>query len=1569
MQMPATSATKQHSNMAPLYDSQQHPEHPDGAAVKCTACGSPMACGRSANKLQQSHMRIVDLAAEATVEQAVVHGTASGGAEAGKTGIEVAAPAVAAITMDPTAPVGTSEALIHARASLAALMTGENGAGCNSEESLGCSNAARTPSGLGPEHSRAAAQKAAGCAAAPTAARASFHSVVPAAAARKQASRPLGYAASASARQSSVYCSSTAGHLGGYATARQSGVAAGPEREGRQPGSHPRMSSGQRSSVVGTAVGAADAADDVPPGAMVTAISCGQLLAAAALEQAMGRVSAAGSSCSAGCTAGESARAAELDTEARPHSAFSSGRPSLAGTAVAAADQQDLRQASRPSLSGLLQLERDMEEQALEDEIARLKCSSSAGKAPNVFVYRLQPTNEAGSASLGGAAPAVVSSTVVSAAATAALQTLAAAASRKGGTRPASLSPSRMTSIKSMTADGKRSSSTDPQPRGSSSVSRSSSTKSGLPCANSGAGSRVWRPSGNRTSAKDDSRKLKDYESARSRILGPVTDSDGGSASAAVDALGAASTSHSSSKAATPKQAKPSAFGRSNSPPKRPAGARVAAAVAAIQGAAGGAADVKAAPATKPASTAKVAAVQTGAAARNHLPTKAGRAAAAAKTVSTAQAAAQARVAAARAAAAAGRSAAAAAAAGATVVSRTKSPAGRCRSTAAPRAREMHEQAVQADMGRDLAAMDLPEVPQLFDDPCSLLDDLKGRLKHTSRQSTPGRLQTPGRLPIVVPPAQQLHQPSVLQQASPTTSKVEEAIKAAQVALLQRRWQISQLRKIMVAHGIHSGAGGSRSARSSTGNSLNLNISSSTDCAGSESYSSKPCFYSRTNSKDTEAAAAAGPGFGAPAGGSYASQAAAVAALIKQQRKTSSAEYAAADIGTDASISSGGAAQKSAAAAASQPSPGPAAAPAAASRPRPSSALDLQLKQDAESPRPVRPSSAQAMVATHAHHSTVGPATEAAAAAAASTHFVAAPPLSLGAGLGSRRASCHKHYSPRRRSSVGSPTCTGVVAAGPAPAPAAWSAPKRVSSSGLTGEELMAYYRRSSATEAAEVAEAAAHADAEVPPTVQLQLDAMLRAYHALSRRKHCRDKSAALAALMAQIVAVASVQALPGQAAAANRQAGTEPAAGSDLEQLLCSKTSEEDCLAGEGSMLDVLGRGVSPQPAAVVSSGSVLQTLKADMLSGWQSSSPERQAAHDSLLSTPAHKRPGSCGYAADLAAITAGSSHGHAGVKALKSDQQDPKGDDGLSPKHSSMLQHAVAQVKEVATTQSSCTGIPAGAFAAAADGSGIVVVHTRTTEVARRLALRDTATGRAVLAGIDGTTLTVQQAVHWLKVGLTRLDQGIDQPAAGWPVSPGPGTQVQMARPTRTASPIRGASSASPSRARARSRPCSPFRACFAPAQVLSDEEEEIDEDSQQQQQQQQQLTPKQDGVQFEMDSDNQLVMVLPKHLTGEDGVGGGASVQKYTVTGVALPAGGTAADAAQQGAAVGGYTVELVTCAGRHRIELASSRDWAGLLAGLNAMLLLREQSGDAEKLGATAIADTIWSASVEGVSY
>jgi hypothetical protein len=104
-----------------------------------------------------------------------------------------------------------------------------------------------------------------------------------------------------------------------------------------------------------------------------------------------------------------------------------------------------------------------------------------------------------------------------------------------------------------------------------------------------------------------------------------------------------------------------------------------------------------------------------------------------------------------------------------------------------------------------------------------------------------------------------------------------------------------------------------------------------------------------------------------------------------------------------------------------------------------------------------------------------------------------------------------------------------------------------------------------------------------------------------------------------------------------------------------------------------------------------------------------------------------------------------------------------------------------------------------------------------------------------------------------------------------------------------------------------------------------------------------------GVAFELDAAHRLLLVVRRP--------GAVSSERLSVTGVALPP-----------AAAGALTLHLLTRNGRHVIELASPQHWAGLLAGVNASLLLAERPEAAQQLSSVPIAEVAWSSAVEGVT-
>jgi hypothetical protein len=140
-----------------------------------------------------------------------------------------------------------------------------------------------------------------------------------------------------------------------------------------------------------------------------------------------------------------------------------------------------------------------------------------------------------------------------------------------------------------------------------------------------------------------------------------------------------------------------------------------------------------------------------------------------------------------------------------------------------------------------------------------------------------------------------------------------------------------------------------------------------------------------------------------------------------------------------------------------------------------------------------------------------------------------------------------------------------------------------------------------------------------------------------------------------------------------------------------------------------------------------------------------------------------------------------------------------------------------------------------------------------------------------------------------------------------------------------------------------------------------------------------------GVVFAVGADNRLEMVLLEPP------GGSGAVKRLLVTGMhltqcpygsgshsssnsnggAMAAGGLAGAACGASAAGGGAApkLDLVTTGGAHTIELACEKDWAGLVVGLNALLLLLEQEGPeaAQRLEVMPLRQVAWAGAVTGV--
>lgn len=455
--------------------------------------------------------------------------------------------------------------------------------------------------------------------------------------------------------------------------------------------------------------------------------------------------------------------------------------------------------------------------------------------------------------------------------------------------------------------------------------------------------------------------------------------------------------------------------------------------------------------------------------------------------------------------------------------------------------------------------------------------------------------------------------------------------------------------------------------------------------------------------------------------------------------------------------------------------------------------------------------------------------------------------------------------------------------------------------------------------------------------------------------------------------------------------------------------------------------GVGVGGGPS---SPSTIIQTLKADSLSSWHRVSPERQQAHAMLLATPRHKHASS--YAADLAALAAASSSsllpGQHGDKSVH--RADSPATSGSPP--SRQQQHQQSSTSSPATAVSSgspgpqqargeggphtCTtplhnarlswpGSSACDLAAGAASSAHQQPHSEpeppTSPTASSLSaqhyMMETTTGRAVLDSIQAHDMTVSAALAWLRAGLQSSD----------PPPPPPARVPPQATPGKQ----HAASSHSLRKSVHSSRPCSPF-ACFGDrSRARSSDDtgdcselttanvtqlQQLQQQPQQPQHQQPEAAGPLAGVSFEMGSDNRLVMVIRQ----QQGDGGKVDEpQRLHVTGVRLwhaelaarhVDGMSAIQASSTGASAGGSSaaavagaagiedsstrsLDLVTTGGCHTIELATEEDLAGLIVGLNAMLLLHEQQGGgggaeaAEALGQMPMRQVPWSRAVRGM--
>jgi hypothetical protein len=518
----------------------------------------------------------------------------------------------------------------------------------------------------------------------------------------------------------------------------------------------------------------------------------------------------------------------------------------------------------------------------------------------------------------------------------------------------------------------------------------------------------------------------------------------------------------------------------------------------------------------------------------------------------------------------------------------------------------------------------------------------------------------------------------------------------------------------------------------------------------------------------------------------------------------------------------------------------------------------------------------------------------------------------------------------------------------------------------------------------------------------------LVKAFNTLNRKnKSHGDKVAAVAALLERIWAPAPQQ----QANSSGDGSDSAPPANPAAAKGVPEQQQQRLHRASDSARLDVLGRGLTAAPDSPNGSGpnrdkegqqtagsganspnsssSILATLKHDSLSAWHRSSPERQAAHASLLATPKHRHANS--YAADLAALaasqpTAGAhantSHHSRAEWPAKQQQQEQESADGSAAlgRSSSNADGSPTPLAE-ACMRVNVSGADGGQASVPIPGARISSSGAMRQRAApdvpeqqqqqqqatgAALLMQQTATGRLVLEAISGHSMPVSSALAWLRAGLQCTDAPT-QPAAGGGTGGAASTSSEAAV---------GAAPPSPKR-RGPGRVCSPF-ACFAStarAMAISSDDEEHQQQATEQQQQPAAAEPAVvrasdvensmcseggSGVAFQMDAACRLLMVVQP---------GSASCEQLQVIGVALPAaGGSGGDAVSSSSRQ--HTLELLTGdGGRHEIELGSVLDWAELLAGLNAMLLLLEQETPeaAAHLGGLVMAQLSWSKAVQGV--
>lgn len=309
------------------------------------------------------------------------------------------------------------------------------------------------------------------------------------------------------------------------------------------------------------------------------------------------------------------------------------------------------------------------------------------------------------------------------------------------------------------------------------------------------------------------------------------------------------------------------------------------------------------------------------------------------------------------------------------------------------------------------------------------------------------------------------------------------------------------------------------------------------------------------------------------------------------------------------------------------------------------------------------------------------------------------------------------------------------------------SNPRRVSSSGYTGRQIIDTYRTASP-------EATGTGNGQY-----LRLDELLRAYNALSKHRSSADRTAALAALLAR-VSTPSVYTDEEGDYMIDAQ-GNRIAADFDQDFMMQIPFALYESFMAEGNTaLNKSGFGAGKGLSTINTGDSTHSRLMHDpKVSG--NSVHDRQAALISLLTTPAHNRDES--FAATLAALATGVSvhdssqapnrrvmTGPAGVPADRDRDRDVS-PGSLSPPNIS---------RRSMQPQSGAAGgqQTAGGNSPGADSDGHVLVHTSGAGASQQAGgsksgavLKDTQTGQMLLSTAR-REVTVEQALAALRQGL-------------------------------------------------------------------------------------------------------------------------------------------------------------------------------------------------------------------------